>query len=197
MAWLMAIVMALTAAAAPTGQAGMVHAGTVRAGTAYGWPVAQVRVTRRFDPPPEPWLPGHRGVDLAGGIGVPVMAAASGTVSFAGQVAGRGVVSVVHPDGVKTTYEPLTPSVAAGVRVARGTILGTLDGGHCPAEACLHWGAKRGESYLDPLSLLGLGPIRLKPLGWTAAPAARPPSAARRRTTRRPGRRSAAARPSR
>ena len=35
------------------------------AGGRFGWPVALARVVRRFDPPPQPWLAGHRGVDLA------------------------------------------------------------------------------------------------------------------------------------
>ena len=33
---------------------------------------------------------------------------------------------------------------------------------------CLHWGARRGDTYLDPLSLLRpLGPVRLLP--WSSA----------------------------
>ena len=45
-------------------------------------------VVRRFSPPPHPWLPGHRGVDLAGRPGAVVRAAGAGTVVFAGTVAG-------------------------------------------------------------------------------------------------------------
>ena len=51
-------------------------------------------MVRPFDPPPQPWLAGHRGVDLAGEPGAAVVSAAAGTVIFAGVVAGRGVVSV-------------------------------------------------------------------------------------------------------
>lgn len=104
-------------------------------------------------------------MDLAGVNGTPVLAAGAGTVVFAGQVAGRGVVSVDHPGGVRTTYEPVSPTVAAGDLVARGQQIGTLVPGHadCSAVACLHWGARRGVDYLDPLRLLGLGPVRLLP----------------------------------
>src|SRR5690606_7535553 len=35
-------------------------------------------VVRRFAPPPEPWLPGHRGVDLAAAPGAVVHAAGAG-----------------------------------------------------------------------------------------------------------------------
>jgi murein DD-endopeptidase MepM/ murein hydrolase activator NlpD len=133
---------------------------------AYGWPVASRLVVRRFDPPPRPWLAGHRGVDLAGSPSEVVRAAGSGTVVYAGVIAGRGVVSVAHPGGLRTTYEPLTPVVAVGDVVGPGAPLGTLEGGHpgCVAPACLHWGLRRGDLYLDPLALLGLGRVRLLPL---------------------------------
>jgi len=35
--------------------------------------------------------------------------------------------------------------------------------------ACLHWGWKRGDTYLDPLLLVGGGPIVLLPL-WQETP---------------------------
>ncbi|MCF6505822.1 M23 family metallopeptidase [Blastococcus sp. MG754426] len=124
-------------------------------------------VTRPFEPPPHRYGPGHRGVDLAAAPGSPVLAAGDGVVVFAGMVAGRPVVSVEHAGGLRTTYEPVRPSVGAGRPVARGEPLGVLDPGHdgCPVAACLHWGARRGEVYLDPLSLLRLPRVRLLPLG--------------------------------
>ncbi|WP_435818994.1 murein hydrolase activator EnvC family protein [Micromonospora chersina] len=133
----------------------------------FRWPLAGTpRVARRFDPPPQPWLPGHRGVDLAATPGAEVRSAGAGVVLFAGTVAGRPVVTVGHTDGLRTTYEPVRPGPAAGARVAAGTPIGLLIAGHpgCAAAACLHWGLRRGEEYLDPLALLGLGPVRLLPL---------------------------------
>jgi murein DD-endopeptidase MepM/ murein hydrolase activator NlpD len=124
-------------------------------------------VSRPFDRPPGPYAAGHRGVDLAGTAGEPVLAAGAGVVAFAGLVAGRPVVSVQHADGLRTTYEPVQPTVAAGQVVARGSPLGALLTGHagCPAEACLHWGLRRGRTYLDPLSLLRPPRVRLLPWG--------------------------------
>lgn len=134
----------------------------------YGWPVAgRPVVVRPFDPPDTVYGAGHRGVDLAAVPGQEVLAAAAGTVAFAGVVAGRGVVSVVHADGLRTTYEPVTAAVAAGTPVARGQVLGTLEAGHpgCGAPACLHWGVRRGASeYLDPLRLVGRWSVRLVPV---------------------------------
>ncbi len=129
-------------------------------------PLPSATVTRPFDELPHRYAAGHRGVDLAGAPDVPVGAAGDGVVVFAGMVAGRPVVSVDHPGGLRTTYEPVDPSVGAGQAVARGSPLGTLVAGHagCPAAACLHWGLRRGEDYLDPMTLLEVPEIRLLPL---------------------------------
>ena len=146
----------------------------------FRWPVdGTPRIVRRFDPPPEPWLAGHRGVDLAAASGATVRAAADGQVLFAGPVGGRGVVSVTHAGGLRTTYEPVTPAVAAGDLVSAGDVLGTVGPGHggCPG-ACLHWGLRRGDVYLDPLLLLGLGRMRLKPLVPSGRAARSPPGRA-------------------
>ncbi|MFI1192605.1 murein hydrolase activator EnvC family protein [Micromonospora sp. NPDC020750] len=132
----------------------------------FRWPLDGVpRPARRFAPPPQPWMPGHRGVDLVAAPGAVVRAAGSGVVLFAGPVAGRPVVTVGHDAGLRTTYEPVRPGVRAGDRVAAGAPLGRLRPGHpgCPEPACLHWGLRRGAEYLDPLALLGLGPVRLLP----------------------------------
>ncbi|MEU4687860.1 M23 family metallopeptidase [Actinoplanes sp. NPDC023714] len=132
----------------------------------FRWPVAAPQVVRRFDPPPERWLAGHRGVDLASRPSAAVRASGAGTVVFAGRVAGRGVVSVAHAGGLRTTYQPVTASVALGDRVAAGDPIGVVEIGHpgCPAPVCLHWGLRRDDDYLDPLALLGLGRVRLLPL---------------------------------
>lgn len=128
-------------------------------------------VVTAYDEPAKRWQRGHRGVDLAAGPGQAVHAAGAGRVRFAGTVAGRPVVSVAHPDGVITTYEPVEARVAAGDHVARGETIGTVISGHpgCPVVVCLHWGARRGSGrgseYLDPLGLLGAVRVRLKPVG--------------------------------
>jgi murein DD-endopeptidase MepM/ murein hydrolase activator NlpD len=123
-------------------------------------------VVRAFAPPPQPWLPGHRGVDLAAEVGDGVRAAGPGVVVFAGDLAGRGVVSIAHPGGLRTTYEPVSPLVAVGDEVSAGTVIGEVVAGHvgCPVAACLHWGARHGDVYLDPVALVGPPRLRLKPL---------------------------------
>jgi murein DD-endopeptidase MepM/ murein hydrolase activator NlpD len=122
-------------------------------------------VTRAFETLPHRFAAGHRGTDLQGMPWGPVLAAGDGMVVFAGMVAGRPVVSIDHPGGLRTTYEPVDPSVAAGQAVVRGSPIGTLATGHagCPVQACLHWGLRRGETYLDPMSLLRPTRVRLLP----------------------------------
>lgn len=133
----------------------------------FAWPLGSSRpVTRPFLPPTSLYGPGHRGVDLAGVPGEPVHAAAEGVVVFAGVVVDRPVISIDHDGGLRTTYEPVIPSVARGDRVRRGDPIGALAPGHpgCSAPACLHWGLRRDRQYLDPLLLLRPLRVRLLPL---------------------------------
>ena len=127
-------------------------------------------VARGFDAPSPNWNSGHRGVDLPGSAGQSVYAAGTATVVYAGELAGRPVVSLAHPGGLHTSYEPVQASVRVGQLVSAATVIGKLMAGHpgCPTAACLHWGAMWGPAsaahYVDPLGLLKSTPVRLKPL---------------------------------
>ncbi|GAA3577767.1 M23 family metallopeptidase [Amycolatopsis ultiminotia] len=149
------------ASSAPVAQAGR-----------FAWPLTpRPKVTRNFEPPETPYGPGHRGVDLEASPGQQVLAADMGVVVFAGQVAGRGVIALDHDGGLHTTYLPVTPTVTVGDQVYRSQPLGTVVPGHpgCPVPACLHWGARRGAEYVDPLALVGTpSRVRLKP--WAEGP---------------------------
>lgn len=134
------------------------------------WPLSpQPRVVGGFDPPSSAYGAGHRGVDLAGAFGQVVHTALAGQVTYAGNLAGRGVVVVSHGD-TRTTYEPVEAEVTRGEPVSQGAVLGRLEllGSHCLPRACLHWGLIRGETYLDPLTLVGRGQVRLVP--WDGLP---------------------------
>jgi murein DD-endopeptidase MepM/ murein hydrolase activator NlpD len=137
------------------------------AATEWTWPVADPEVVTTFDPPDAPWNAGHRGVDLTGSEGDTVRAAGAGTVTYAGLLAGVGVVTVSHGE-LRTTYQPVEASVSVGQRVHVGQEIGTLTaiGSHCAPSTCLHWGLLQGDTYLDPLSVIGgAGRPRLLPLG--------------------------------
>ena len=133
------------------------------------WPTGEpVPVVEGFAPPAHDWLPGRRGVTLRYPAPYPVYACASGTVTTAGPVAGRGVISSrndVGGDVVWSTYLPVTPSVAVGDRVEKGDVIGVVEGD----SPTLHWGAKTGRrTYIDPIRMT-LGHPRLLP--WDDAPA--------------------------
>lgn len=139
-------------------------------------PPVDAPVTDPFRPPPQPWLPGNRGIEYATQPGTPVRAAGRGRVSFAGPVAGALHVTVTHPDGIRTSYSFLASvAVVAGAEVARGHVVGTTG-------SRLHVGARRGTTYIDPASLWGsTGPpwVRLTPLdgsGATAGAGRAPPT---------------------
>jgi hypothetical protein len=130
------------------------------------WPLAGPHeVSRGFAPPASRFGAGHRGVDLPAEPGAVVRAAGAGRISYAGLLAGRGVLVVVH-GGLRTTYEPVSSLHPVGTQVAAGEAIGHLEPGHlgCAAAACLHWGLKRGEEYLDPTRLVDRGPVRLLPV---------------------------------
>ncbi|MEV0949210.1 M23 family metallopeptidase [Promicromonospora sp. NPDC050249] len=144
--------------------------------TGYVAPVAGVDppsgVVRPFDAPEHAWGAGHRGVDLVAPEGSGVRSPGPGVVTFAGQVARRGVVVVTHPDGLRTSLEPVAVSVPVGTAVATGSAIGVVEGGragdgttanHCAPRSCVHWGVRRGERYIDPLSLLDRPQIVLLP----------------------------------
>ena len=122
---------------------------------------AEGPVAQFFVAPATRWGPGHRGLDLAAGVGTAVVAPRSGVVTFVGPVAGRGVLTILHPDGLRSSLEPVTASVTAGMRVGRGSVVGVVSGeaAHCPG--CLHWGVRSGTAYLDPWTLFPREPVVL------------------------------------
>jgi murein DD-endopeptidase MepM/ murein hydrolase activator NlpD len=94
-------------------------------------------------------MAGNRGIEYATLPGSPVRAIGPGVVAFAGPVAGRLVVTLRHPDGLRSSYSGLaTVEVRSGGRVAAGEAVGH-------AADRLHLGVRRGDTYLDPASLWG------------------------------------------
>jgi peptidase M23-like protein len=162
--WMWLLMISPSIAAAPASS---------RASAQWMWPLdPRPTVLRSFEPPSEPWLAGHRGVDLSAKFGQHVRSTGAGVVTFAGRIAGLPVVTVSH-GSLRTTYEPVEPAVQVGDRVRAGDPIGRLSraGAHCGVgRPCLHWGLLRGSTYLDPLALLRSGPIRLLPHGAGTAP---------------------------
>jgi murein DD-endopeptidase MepM/ murein hydrolase activator NlpD len=135
----------------------------------YGWPVVGP-VIRGFIAPPDQFSAGHRGIDIAVPFGSPVHAANDGVVAFAGWVGGALYVSIDHSDGVRTTYSWLSSvAVHKGDAVRRGDVIAASGHGHPEIPTPhLHFGARIGDVYIDPMILLEHGDvsslIRLAPL---------------------------------
>src|ERR1700739_4470652 len=131
------------------------------------WPVPPPpAVARGFDAPSPDWNPGHRGVDLPGTPGQPVYAAGVATVVFAGLLAGRPVVSLAHPGGLHTSYEPVRAAVRGGQQVTAETVIGELVAGSpgVPGRGVFALGGDVGSGIGRPLCRsAGLAEIHCHP----------------------------------
>ena len=129
------------------------HASAAAAGS-WAWPVAAPHpVVRPFIAPATPYSPGHRGIDIAAPGGT-VRAPTAGVVHFAGVVVDRPVLSIRHPGGLLSSYEPVVATVTEGQSVKRGEVIGTVIPGHCGL-TCLHFGVRLDGEYVNPLAYLG------------------------------------------
>jgi murein DD-endopeptidase MepM/ murein hydrolase activator NlpD len=112
-------------------------------------PPLDAPVVDPFRPPAQPWLAGNRGLEYQTVPGTPVGAIGPGLVVFAGPVAGQLHVTVLHPDGIRSSYAFLASvSVAVGDRVRTGDVVGTTG-------SSFHLGARVGATYIDPATLFG------------------------------------------
>lgn len=130
-------------------------------------PVADGQLLRLAQIPAQPWLAGHRGVDILTEEGADVLSPGAGTVAFAGMVAGRPVLTILLDVGVSATLEPVVARVDVGERVTAGQHVATASQAqsHCAPRVCVHWGVREGEVYHDPLDwLAGFGPVVLLPV---------------------------------
>jgi hypothetical protein len=125
------------------------------------WPVRGPVATVYANDNARPYTSGmHRGIDIAADLGAAVVAARSGTVTYAGPLGSSGNVVAVRDGRYATSYLHLgAVSVARGERVAKGTRVGAVGttGRRSVTEPHLHFGvrlARADRHYVDPLSLL-------------------------------------------
>ncbi len=120
------------------------------------WPLEpRPAVVRTFDPPAQPWLSGHRGIDLDAAPLQTVLAPQDGRIAFAGWVVDRPVLTVDHPGGLRSSFEPAETELAVGAPVARGQTIGRVAASPAHGEGVLlHWGVRHSDDYVNPLKLL-------------------------------------------
>ncbi|MDQ7877583.1 M23 family metallopeptidase [Microbacterium sp. QXD-8] len=134
---------------------GGADAGSVSLARDWLWPVKPFRLERPFVAPAHDYGPGHRGIDLAA-IGEDVVhAPAPGAVAFSGQVAGRGILTIDHGEGLVSTLEPVESDLVAGTPVAAGAAVGRVSVGGHTTPGVLHLGVRLDGRYINPLVLLG------------------------------------------
>lgn len=119
------------------------------------WPVEPFRMERPFEAPPHRYGAGHRGIDIRPVGTSTVLAPAAGAVAFAGMVAGRGILTIDHGDGLVTTLEPVDTTLEPGTPVAAGEAVGTIALGGHTSPGALHFGVRLHGEYINPLLLLG------------------------------------------
>ncbi|EMY32555.1 peptidase M23 [Arthrobacter crystallopoietes BAB-32] len=165
----LALLLAALVLAAPSAAAGSRAGGFA---PEWNWPADPVpQVLKTFDPPPESWLSGHRGVDLAAPGGGEVLAPEAGRVSFVGTVVDRPVITIDHGSGLRSSFEPVRSTLAKGDLVDAGDAIGTVAGARHCSPGCFHWGVRLGEDYINPLQfVVDLRPSVLLPRPAEIAP---------------------------
>ncbi len=102
----------------------------------------------------------HRGVDIAVPAGTPVAAMTGGTVEFAGEMRGYGLVVVLsHGHTMRSVYAHLSQlSVRQGDRVTGRQVIGLSGQSGNASGPHLHFEVQRWGSAEDPVGLLGSAP---------------------------------------
>jgi len=99
----------------------------------------------------------HAGVDWAGPVGTPIIAAGNGTVEEAGYKGQYGnYVRIRHANGYQTAYghmRNIATGISAGTRVRQGQVIGYLGSTGLSSGPHLHYEVLVGNRWVDPLSI--------------------------------------------
>jgi murein DD-endopeptidase MepM/ murein hydrolase activator NlpD len=123
----------------------------------FSWPV-QGKVILKFGATSDGLR--NDGINIAAPAGAPVMAAADGTVAYAGnQLRGFGnLVLIRHANGLITAYaHNQSLLVAKGDKVKRGAVIARVGATGNVAKPQLHFEIRKGEEPVDPMKYLDGG----------------------------------------
>ena len=99
----------------------------------------------------------HNGIDWAGPIGTPILAAGNGVIEEAGRKGEFGnYVRIRHPNGYQTAYAHMSrfaPSTGAGGRVRQGDVIGYIGITGLTSGPHLHFEVLVNKRHVDPLSI--------------------------------------------
>lgn len=99
----------------------------------------------------------HAGVDWAGPVGTPIMAAGSGVIEEAGRKGEYGnYIRIRHANGYKTAYahmQRFASGISEGVRVRQGQVIGFLGNTGVSAGPHLHYEVLVNNQHVDPMSI--------------------------------------------
>ena len=144
---------------------------------AWTWPSGGAVLQPFVFDPVDPYAGGqHRGIDVGGESGSPVLAPAGGTVSFAGSVPTSGKsVTIQTSDGLSMPRAPRVDRRHAQYGRLRGLCRGTIgpSGTAEVGEPYVHLGVRvsaRDHGYLDPLAFLPARPSPTPPVPERLAP---------------------------
>jgi murein DD-endopeptidase MepM/ murein hydrolase activator NlpD len=143
-------------------------------GTQLIWPAHHVNIAQGFGPSPYPFEPAfggyphfHTGIDLAGPLGTPIVAAADGVVAVA-EVSTVGYgnhVIIAHANGMLSLYGHLEAmlvhpgdSVKAGQLIALMGSTGNSTGPHCHFEVRINGVPVDPRPFLPALAVGATGP---------------------------------------
>jgi murein DD-endopeptidase MepM/ murein hydrolase activator NlpD len=124
-------------------------------------PIPMARISSRYNPrrmhPVLHVVMPHNGIDYAAPSGTPVYAAAAGDVRAAGMAGPNGnMVQIAHEGGLVTAYCHLSrfaPGLHPGQHVEGRQLVGYVGQTGRATGPHLHFAVKRGEAFLDPMSL--------------------------------------------
>jgi len=102
------------------------------------------------------WGRMHRGIDISGKTGTPVLAARDGSVTFAGVKGGYGnIVILSHQDGYETRYAHLSSIKASvGDATKTGDVIGLMGSTGRSTGPHLHFEIRKDDTARNPLFFL-------------------------------------------
>ena len=136
-------------------------------------PVEGVRLSSDYGMRTHPVLGGrrgHKGVDLAGPVGTPILATADGMISKAEWFSSYGLyVSIEHGGDLQTRYGHMSRlNVAAGQAVRKGDVIGFIGSTGRSTGPHLHYEVRVAGQAVNPIPYMQADQYRAGPAASTA-----------------------------